>query len=454
MKKFLKTLLIIFLVLLVLGVILIEKIDRTPYQKTAHFQQWKQEVVNHDWTVDSIQEPLLAGWGMVNMTPDESVPMAGYGARWGKHYKTIHDSVYVRAIGLQDQANKKLFFVSADLLIIPPNVKQRLIPLLEKSGIALDNVHFGATHTHTSIGGWGQKLIGSLFAGKYDENVEIHLANKMHEAILLAMKDMKPTQIRYWEKRFENGVKNRLKVEGAELKDDKIRGLHFLRNDSTEALFLTYTAHTTLLRHSDLELTRDFPGFLVDSLETMENVDFSMYMAGAVGSMSSNVKGEGPYMAAKNLADSLYTHTETVYQNLQEEAPLDKAFYSSSITVPFPPSNARISINYALRPWVFASLFGASPAYIKVTHLGDVLILGMPADFSGEIMLELEEYAKQKGLHLIVTSFNGEYMGYITSDKWYEYNLYETTTMSWYGYQAASYITQASKDIMDALSPN
>ena len=74
--------------------------------------------------------------------------------------------------------------------------------------------------------------------------------------------------------------------------------------------------------------------------------------------------------------------------------------------------------------------------------------------FIGEIMLELEEYAKQKGLHLIVTSFNGEYMGYITSDKWYEYNLYETTTMSWYGYQAASYITQASKDIMDALSPN
>lgn len=452
MKKFLKVLAILALLIIALAILLIERIDRTPFQETAHFQSWKEEVSNHDWTLDSLNDTLLAGWAKVNITPSESVPMAGYGARWGKHYKMVHDSVFVRAIAIQPDQDRTLYFLSADLLIIPPNVKQRLIPLLAQNQIDIDDIHFGATHTHTSIGGWGQKLIGSLFAGKYDENVEIHLAEKMYEAILEASKNKKTAEVSYWESQFKDGVNNRLKVEGG-VHDDMLRGLYIQRSDSTEALLVTFTAHTTLLRHSDLELSRDFPGFLVDSLETLPRVDFAMYMAGAVGSMSSNVKGEGPYVASKNLADSMFRYTDLAYKGLQDSVHiLSDVYYSSSRVVPFPPSNARISINYALRPWVFASLFGASPAYIKITRLGDVLILGMPADFSGEIMLELEEYAKTKGLQLIITSFNGEYIGYVTSDKWYEYNLYETTTMSWYGYQAASYLTQASKDIIDQVA--
>ena len=79
-------------------------------------------------------------------------------------------------------------------------------------------------------------------------------------------------------------------------------------------------------------------------------------------------------------------------------------------------------------------------------------MLGMPADFSGEIMAELDQYAIKKGLQLMLTSFNGGYVGYVTPDRLYDRDLYETTTMSWNGYQAGGYFTEISKDIIDKVA--
>lgn len=125
---------------------------------------------------------------------------------------------------------------------------------------------------------------------------------------------------------------------------------------------------------------------------------------------------------------------------------------SEWIPVPLPPATLRINLNYALRPWVFNALFGGSPGDIKVSLIGRTLLLGMPADFSGEIMVELDAYARSQGLDLIITSFNGNYMGYITHDRHYEKNMYETVTMSWNGYGAGDYYTKVAEDIIYKMS--
>ena len=81
-----------------------------------------------------------------------------------------------------------------------------------------------------------------------------------------------------------------------------------------------------------------------------------------------------------------------------------------------------------------------------------MLMVGMPCDFSGELVAELDAYAKTKGLNLLVTSFNGCYIGYITHDKHYDRDLYETKTMSWYGPYNGAYLQEVVKDIIDKLS--
>jgi hypothetical protein len=75
--------------------------------------------------------------------------------------------------------------------------------------------------------------------------------------------------------------------------------------------------------------------------------------------------------------------------------------------------------------------------------------LGFPCDFSGELAVFLYEYAQKQGLNLIITSFNGGYIGYVPHDQWYDINKYETRTMTWYGHDTGDYLTEIAKRIID-----
>ena len=57
------------------------------------------------------------------------------------------------------------------------------------------------------------------------------------------------------------------------------------------------------------------------------------------------------------------------------------------------------------------------------------MIVGIPADFSGELVEPIKKSISNNKLNLIINSFNGGYVGYITDDKWYDrddINTYET----------------------------
>src|SRR5690606_42076053 len=48
------------------------------------------------------------------------------------------------------------------------------------------------------------------------------------------------------------------------------------------------------------------------------------------------------------------------------------------------------------------------------------MLLGTPCDFSGELMPPIDSAARAHGMNAMVTSFNGQYIGYITADQWYD----------------------------------
>ena len=96
----------------------------------------------------------------------------------------------------------------------------------------------------------------------------------------------------------------------------------------------------------------------------------------------------------------------------------------------------RISSNLIIRPWIFNYLVGDSPKFISSLRIGNILIVGTPCDFSGELVDPIEKSITNKKLNLMINSFNGGYVGYITDDRWYdneEINTYETYTMNWFG---------------------
>jgi hypothetical protein len=75
-----------------------------------------------------------------------------------------------------------------------------------------------------------------------------------------------------------------------------------------------------------------------------------------------------------------------------------------------------------------------------MVRLGQALFISVPGDLSGEISADWKRWASQKGYDLWCSSFSGEYLGYISPDKYYgEWSdskgqlAYETGLMSWLG---------------------
>lgn len=77
--------------------------------------------------------------------------------------------------------------------------------------------------------------------------------------------------------------------------------------------------------------------------------------------------------------------------------------------------------------------------------------MGFPCDFSGELVADMSAYAAKKGLKLMVTSFNSGYIGYITPDKYYSKDSYETLTMNWFGPYNGAYFQEIARDLIDKM---
>ena len=212
--KLLKTFLIVIgcILLFIVAAVpfFIRKTDRTPYQQTAFYQQMNlrlDSLASHPLGIDSVS-PLLAGWSKVNITPTHPMPTAGYGNRKGKPYESIHDSIYARAIFLQ-QGQTRVAIVACDLLIIPPELSILLRNQIQLAGIDYAHLYLGATHAHNSIGGWGKRYIGELFAGKYDSAMVQKLATAIISSVKKAATTLAPIELQSSVIESAEWVKNR-----------------------------------------------------------------------------------------------------------------------------------------------------------------------------------------------------------------------------------------------------
>jgi hypothetical protein len=438
-KRVLKIAGVILLFLVAVIFSLVTTIDRTPYQQTDYYRAWKSGLDSLDkHSVESQSDSLRAGWAVENLTPALPGPMAGYGKRKGKPFESVHDSIKVRTLLLESEG-LNVAIVSADLLIIPPGVKKIVFSKKPEDV----QIYFGATHSHNSIGGWYNTLVGELFAGEYSAKQEEHIASTILRSISSAQKTAQPVRKITYEKDLdERDVRNRLIENGP--KDPYIRSLQ-ITTDSARLALLTYSAHSTLLGPGTMLLSRDYPGVLVDSLEN-NGFTFAAYLAGAVGSMGPVEVGSEDFEQVKNQANGVLN--EYLSAN-EDESQVKGSMLWTRVKLPLRKPSPKITPGLALRPWVFYWLFGRAPAEIACLKIGQVLMVGLPCDFSGELMGELESYAASRNLKLIITSFNGGYTGYITSDEHFDKDVYETVTMNWFGPYNGAYFSEAVKDLID-----
>lgn len=438
LRYFLYTIGAVFTVLIFIGMVGIapvnRNIDRSEATLTMH------ETIKALQPVAQNISSFHVGYAKVNLTPPFPVATAGYGKRKGKIIESIRDSVFVRAMVMHN-GSQRVAIVGADLLIIPPTVTALLEKELPQVGFSLNNTYLGATHSHNSMGNWGEGAAALLY-GAYDDRAVRFIVDQIKESIAAANRTVKPATLKSGTLAVPHAVRNRLIKNGPV--DSLLRVVEINQVDGSKQVLLSYTAHATCLSSKDNRLSRDYPGALVDAIEA-HGYSFAMFMAGAVGSHACQIPAGEDCIGW--MATELSSH---LIDNVDSFLPLSSsvlAFYRVPLLLPDP--QPKLTGSLRLRPWLFRYAFGEYPVHLNALRIGNVLMIGTPCDYSGEFNGELDRYASQYGLTTMITSFNGGYIGYVTPDKYFDEDHSETRLMNWYGYGNGDYVTSSIKGLID-----
>ncbi len=442
------SLVVIFLLIAVILVTTLRIVDKTPYFETEYYTETVNSLNEAFETENQIEGQFEAGFGVESITPTLSnvdnpkkgyftnVPMAGYGGREGSAVG-VHDSIFVKALALK--VNSQLVItISADLLIIPPFVADSVAIFLNKeAGVKREQIVFGATHTHSSIGASTPGIVGEKFSGEFQPGIISFLSRQFTKAALKAIADIKPSNLSSGEIEAPGLVRNRMNKESGRL-NDKFTCLSIEQTNGRKAVIGTFSAHSTTLGGSNLEFSGDYPGYWQRKIEE-EYADVAIYFAGTLGSHSHRGVGDGfekaRYMG-ENLAELL------INSNLDLQNNDTTIFSFFAIPLKTTPMQFRVTNSLYLAPFVSNILIPENDIYyLQGLRLGDLVWIAMPLELSGEIALDLKNALKQAGYNSMFTSFNASYLGYVTPSKYYYHNSYESFLMGWYGPSMGDYVT-------------
>lgn len=421
-------------ILIVVAFGVIAPIDYTPLEETDYYPVSKS-ILEQSMASPSDSTPVKAGWSKKSITPDFAFKVAGFGKN--EYTRLILDSIFVRAV-VFEQSNKQVVYLSLDLMIIHPYLQNHLTRSIQEAFPQVDFIYFSATHSHNSVGGYSDGIAGKIVLGGQSVEIMTLLTGQCLNAIGTSIKKLEPVQYNYSDFKTQNLVTNRIDKENGAT-DEKVRVLSLKNQSGKTAGIVTQAAHPTCLPRKLNGLSGDYPSELCRLLEQSEAFDWALFSAGAVGSMGPNVPDLS--IEGKNrFAHKQFEFCLLAIQNRQFK-PLNSMRFAR-VDIPLRESSLKLFGKYRLRPWAFSLVMGEAQGKLTFLEIGEVLLCGTPCDFSGELALRIEAQNVSTH-HLMFTSFNGEYLGYITPDKYYNWDEHEVRDSNWFGPHNGRYFTES-----------
>jgi hypothetical protein len=131
------------------------------------------------------------------------------------------------------------------------------------------------------------------------------------------------------------------------------------------------------------------------------------------------------------------------------------SFQTVGIEVSLPSLHARVTDGIRLRPWLAASLLPVKDkTFVQVLRLNDAIWISTPCDFSGELALDIKDTLFRRGFQANVTSFNGDYIGYIIPSRYYHLGGYEPRVMSFFGPTMPDYLEELMRTMALGVTSN
>ena len=457
MKKVLYSILAIVAVFGLVFFLLTGSVKDDPLITSSYFKKTMSRVDSLKKTEIPVIAALQAGFCKISITPginnsvdDASagkfkvVPLAGFGNRKGKPATGVHDSLFVRSVALK-VGSRQMVFVGADLLIMPPNIIDEAVGQLAAKGITRDQLLFSATHSHSSIGGWGPGFVGEQFAGKANPEIQKWLVNCIVKSVLGAVSDLSASQITCGSFAAANLTRNRF-IGELGTKNGDFTYILVNQKGKRKAVIGSFSAHATTQGAGNMLFSGDYPGYWERKMEA-GSFDMALFCAGSIGSQSPSGKGK-EFESARYIGESL---ADTLIKRLPLNTYHDSSSFSSAtLRVTLPEYHLRLTPRINLSTWLSNKLMPEPKnVYFQVVRIGKLVWVSAPSDFSGEYALQIKYAMAAKGYDAVVSSFNGSYIGYIVPGRYFYQDEYEPKLMGWFGPTMGDYAMELIRHLTD-----
>lgn len=240
------------------------------------------------------------GFAVQAIAPDatqlasKKVFMGAYGLPYVRHATGVHDAPYARAVAVQSYREGLVLMVLDAPVMSEFFIRDVARGVAERTGLAPERVLVGATHSHSApdlMGLWGgvpADYRADVVARAIEAGVEAWTARK--PAVLEVGTGTGPNRNR----------------RGWGFTDDALVVLRAKDLDGAPlGALVNFAAHPIFLGVDNLDMSRDFCGYLVDAMEKELHVPV-VYFNGAQGDASPDYDGAGKaFEAAQGYGEQL-----------------------------------------------------------------------------------------------------------------------------------------------------
>jgi hypothetical protein len=383
-------------------------------------------------TIASPEENLVVGAAMIDITPDRSLVLGGYGMYVGSRKNCrwsdgVHDPLYATALYF-GKGSSHFVLIEMDLVgFIFTDVNDVQDGVAERIGISRDHVIVASSHTHHSpdtYGLWG--TIIPPYSGRNEQYMDF-VKEQATQAAYDAYNARKPARLQY-----AVGEESELHFNVYEKDDEKAYIDHTLtvvkavdRQGKTIATITNWGCHPTTEHGQNLKISSDWVGPFRDRLsEKSEGIH--MFVNGSIGAAiqpsvpwrDEHLKSEAQgFVWAEALGTRL---ADKVLGLLEKTQPLSV----DRIVVKSSPVSIRMK-NFAI--WLAKSSGQTGlpvPAYGQMYHtdlvavqMGDLRYGTMPGEMSPQLGMEIRN--ELGGKAQILVGLGMDSLGYIIDEEQY-----------------------------------
>lgn len=408
-----------------------------------------------------VQKGWKAGVSKVNITPSESLWMAGYAART-RPSEGVLQELWSKALAIEDAEGNRAVLITNDLLEIPKYYSDRIISRLEKKyRLDRSRIILNCSHTHSgpvmydSLGNWyplDKEMEKKVRA--YSGSVE----NKIVDLVGKALNSMVAADI-YAQNgiaRFQINRRNNKEASSnlfTDLRGPNDYAVPVIKitdgSGSLMAVAFGYACHATVLDF--YQYCGDYPGFAQAEIEKMYPGVTAMFFQGAGADQNPLPRRSVPLAVqyGRTLAAAvdrvlsekmrkLEPTLKTAYSevNLEFQGPpptrneLVGLISDTSRTLPYLKQTARTLIQRLDRGERFGNSY---PYSCQVWKLGDQAVMALGGELVVQYAIDLKNLF---GPDIFVLGYTTDVMAYIPSEEILKEGGYEGTrsvffTVAW-----------------------